>query len=148
MAAVAHELSQPSAEWVSVPPEQAHSIWPVLEPMIARGLAHGQGDATTSSHMLSKVLDGSFLLWVALVDEEPVAGVILSVKVDDGGKKLWIEMLVGKESKSWADNLEQLVSDFRRLTGSRCIEASCRPGLARILKRRGWKQKAVIMELI
>jgi len=115
--------------------------------MVKRGLSHGQGDATTSEGMLRNILLGNYLLWVAMKDGGPVAGIVLSVRPTDTGSKVWIEMLAGNNSRYWADELEELLSDFMRLTGSRCIEASCRPGLVKILEGRGWRKKAVVMEL-
>lgn len=116
--------------------------------MVKRGLAHGQGDGTTSDHMLGKILKGDLYLWAIIDGEEVLAGVVLSVRVKDTGLKVWVEMLAGKDRDLWADELVELLSDFQKLIGARCVEASCRPGIARLMKQMGWREKAVVMELV
>jgi len=145
-AALQTELSSP--EFRSVPPDQVEAIWPTLEPMIKRGLAHGQGDGTTSDHMKWAVQRGASLLWVVKRGEEFIAGVVLAVREQDTGRKLWVDMLAGIDADEWGDQLMDLLRDYKSITGCRCIEASCRSGLARKLQRRGWRKKAVVMELI
>lgn len=144
---VVHGDTQSHLEWLSVSVPQLGAVWSRLVPMIERGLSHGQGDNTTVDHMLFSLVKGRTNLWVAMEGDNLLAGVILSVKTTDAGRKLWIDMLAGGERWKWADQLESLVAEYAKLTGSNCIECSCRPGLARILKRRGWRQKAIVMEL-
>ena len=146
MTKLAVQAAPSMVEWLSVPPEQVGAVWMKLKPMIERGLSSGQGSDTTVDHMLLAVLQGTSMLWVAMQEDDPVAGVILRQMETDTGKKLWIDMLAGKDQGLWADQLEILVGDYARLTGSRGIECSCRPGLARILERRGWLKKSIIME--
>ena len=130
-----------------VNPEALDAVWSELQPQVDRGLAHGQGDETESAFLKECVRHGKFQMWVALKNEnEVVAGLILSVK-NTKIKKVWVELLVGKNMPEWIDEFESLLADFRDLIGAQCIEASCRAGLAKYLKSRGWKQKAIIMSL-
>ena len=115
--------------------------------MIESGLSKGQGDGTTSAHMKAAIDRGDMKMWVVLDDGSIVSCLVLSVRKTDTMTKLFVELLAGKDMDLWGDEIEQLLLEFKDLTGARCIEASCRLGLAKYLQKRGWRKKAVIMEL-
>lgn len=122
-------------------------VWEDLLPMIERGLQRGQADGTTAEHMLFRIIDGTYKLWAGLIDGKVVAGVVLSVREHDVGRKVFVHMLAGERMPEWADELQRLLLDFAGLVGAKCIEASCRPGLAKFLRGTGWRRKAIVMEL-
>lgn len=126
---------------------QVFVVWPSIVDMVERGLRKGQGDSTTSKTLLYQVLIGEYQLWIVHEGEDIYAGIILSVTQHVTGRKVFIHMLAGHSMSIWVDRLEALLKDFMGATGSMCIEASCRHGLAKQLKDRGWREKAVIMEL-
>lgn len=119
----------------------------MLRAEIEKALSTGQGDGTTASHMMARVMTGDLKMWVMVDGGEIIACVVLSVRKTDTMTKLFIELVAGRDSELWNDALEQLVLDFKDLVGATCIEASCRLGLAKYLHKRGWRKKAVIMEL-
>jgi hypothetical protein len=134
------KFSQASGEQVAV-------VWPAIVDMVERGLSHGQGDATTPQALLYQILNNEYQLWVAHKGDDIYAGIILSVTQHVNGRKVFIHMAAGRNMDLWIDQLENLLRDFMGVTGSMCIEASCRHGLAKRLHARGWRKKAVIMEL-
>ena len=138
---------QSSPEFRTVRSEHLGAVWPRVEPYIARALRHGQGDATTTEHVKAGLLLGNTRMWVALEDEEILGGIIWSARRVDTGQKLWIEFIFGRDLERWLDELMELGRDMKEITGSFAIEASCRPGLVKILKQHGWRQKAVVMEM-
>lgn len=145
-------LHQDDVEFSKVEPTTVAYIWPHVVPMIERGLRHGQGDATTSDMLRHRVTSGQMLMWAfhrgGDIRVENILGVIiLSVHQHATGKKLFVEMLAGRDYKAWQDELTQLLLDFRDIVGATCIEASCRKGLIKPLSELGWRQKSVIMEL-
>jgi len=115
--------------------------------MIKRGLRHGQGDGTTSDALRHKVLVGDMLMWAFHRGIDVIAVIIFSVNQHATGKKIFVEMLAGREPHLWQDELMQLLLDYRDITGAMSIEASCRKGMAKRLSELGWREKAVIMEL-
>lgn len=129
-----------------VEPENVGLVWAELEPMILKGLSRGQGDECHPEVMKARIVAGDLQLWAVVEDDELTGACVLSVR-DSAVRKVWVELLAGKNMDSWADELEGLLKDFRDLLGASCVEASCRPGLAAYLKERGWKQKAIIMSL-
>lgn len=138
---------RPRPEVSSVPQGMVDKVWPSILPMIEKGLSRGQGDNTTAEHMKAAVMRGDMYLWVIHEGYDVIAGIVLSVRERENSVKVSIEMLAGKDMNAWADDLQKLLIDFKDLVGASCIEASCRHGLARFLKGRGWTNKAVIMEL-
>jgi len=127
--------------------ETAASVWARVQPMVHRALRRAQGDRTTSEDMLRAIVAGDMTLWAVHDDDDIVAIVVLSMTIGPAGKKLYVKMLAGHEMHRWVDRVEELLVDLRDLLGAKCIEASCRPGLARVLASRGWSKKAVVMEL-
>lgn len=136
-----------SPEWFRVEPEHVEAVWAAMLPMVERGLRHGQGDGTTAAAMYGQILLGNFSLWACVRDGEVIAGMVFQLRPQITGTKLWIHMLAGRDSDFWADELEGLLSDLLVRTGAMCVETSARRGLAKILKKRGWREKAAIMEL-
>ena len=141
------KTGQSSLEVSSVPPDLVPAVWTKLLPQIERALAHGDGDSTTPGHMLDAVLKGRMQLWAVHEGEEIIAGLIVSARTYTAKTTVVINLLAGRDMDGWADRIEQLLRDLRDLIGADTIEASCRAGLARRLGKRGWKRKAVIMEL-
>jgi len=123
------------------------AVWPRVRPLVERALRHGQGDGTSVEVVLAGLVEGVTQLWVIHEGDDIQACIVLSVTSHPKGRKVFVELLSGEGMDDWADALEGLLRDFKDLTGSACIEASCRKGLARYLSRRGWKTKAVIMSL-
>lgn len=121
-------------------------IWPRLLPMIERGLSHGQGDSMHASEMLPDLMSGLSQLWVAHDGPTLYGGVVLSVQ-GTRKKKVWIEMLAGRDLPSWIDDIQSALAEFSRIVGAEYLEASCRPGLAKKLARHGWREQAKIMRL-
>jgi ABC-type uncharacterized transport system ATPase subunit len=122
-------------------------VWQQLQPMIDRALSHGDGDSTTSGHMLAKVLVGQRQLWAIHEGPEIIAGLVISIRTYAAKKTVVIELAAGRDLDRWAEQLEGILRDFRDLAGANTIECSCRAGLARRLLKRGWISKATIMEL-
>lgn len=132
----------------SIPPEILDPLWPQIGPLLQRALDHGQGDATTIQEVCHGIRSGHMALWAVHEGETITAAIVLSYTPSVRRPKVFVELLAGDGMASWIDELESLVRDYKDLLGADCIEASCRPGLAKILNGRGWKRKAIVMELI
>lgn len=115
--------------------------------MIERALSHGEGDSTTSAHLLAAVLTGDLQLWVVHDGPEIVAGLVVAVYIHPGKRTVWVELCAGRDLDRWIADIERLLRDFRDIVGADTVEASCRPGLAHRLGKRGWSRKAIRLEL-
>jgi len=129
-----------------VPAPEALAVLAQFAPQIKKALRCGQGDAVTPEEVLASIVDERAQVWAAHEDGEAHAVVVLSVPQYRVGRKVFVEFLAGGKMNEWADEMESALLECGERVGAMCVEASCRPGLARYLKRRGWKQKAIIME--
>lgn len=143
----AYKIAPSSLEVRAVLPETAVQAWPAVEPLISSALRRGQGDESAPEHVLARVIKGESQMWVVVEGDEVVATTVLTVLDAPNTRKLSVDILAGVGMPRWVDRLEELIVRFMRTVNATCIEASCRPGLAARLKQRGWRQKAVIMEL-
>jgi hypothetical protein len=141
------KIEPSSPEFSSVKPDQVDFVFAALDKQIQRALSRGQGDGTTPEHMKAAIIRGDMYMWAVVADQEIVACIVLSVRQTDTIKKLIIQLLAGRDSDWWGDELETLLQDFKDLVGATCIEACCRPGVVKKLHNRGWRKKSVVMEL-
>ena len=148
MGEAAKQFEELPIEISSVTPEMLDHVWSSQIEMIERGLRHGQGNDVTSDDMLAGILLGRWLMWVIHRGTDIIAIVVLSVITTPRKKKLFVELIAGRDLPSWYVQLHDLLIDFKEVIGADCIEASCRPGLAKYLSEMGWSKKATIMELV
>jgi len=144
---VAQLIEEVPIEVSSVPKDMVWHVWKSQLDMIEGALSHGQGDSASAHNVLAEIYSGRNILWVVHRGEDIIAVVVLSVKSTSTLKKLFVELIAGKDLPSWSGEVQQLLIDFKDIIGADCIEASCRPGLAKYLGKSGWSQKAIIMEL-
>ena len=129
-----------------VEPYLIDAVWPDVEAMVERALRHGQGDEVTVDDIRQQAVDGA--MGVLVVTLEKVVGVCVFRIVDAQVRKVWVDILAGVDLDSWADAIESALNQIKEGIGATCVEGSCRPGLARYLKRRGWRRKSIIMEYV
>ncbi len=130
-----------------VPRDRVRPVWDAILPQVERALARGMGDGTKPQYLLDAILQEHAQLWVARDEHELLAGIVISVKIHAACDKLVVQVVAGKDMKRWMPLLLQHLEEMRKLTGTKCVEAFCRPGIAKYLKQLGCKQKAIVMEL-
>lgn len=132
----------------SVPEEMVRHVWQSQIDMIERGLRHGEGDNVRSDDILAKVFSGEYILWAIHQGTDIIAISVVSV-IRTRKTKLFVKLIAGRDMSLWLGQYLELLADFKDVIGADCIEASCRPGLAKILlSEHGWSTKATVMELI
>lgn len=129
-----------------VQPHDARAVLEAVRPQVEKALSSGQGDATTYEAGLAAIEAGESSLWAVHEGDAIRAVIVLTALSVPAGRKLHVELLAGEGMDEWGDEVEAALEQCRQMVGAFCIESSCRPGLARYLKRRGWRQKAVVME--
>lgn len=122
-------------------------VFETLSRQIERALSHGAGDRTTAEHLKEAVKQNRMSLWVVHDGPEIVACVVVSIAHHPKKRAVFVQATAGRDLDQWIDQIEPLLRDCRDLVGADMIEAECRPGLARRLKKRGWRTKALLMEL-
>lgn len=122
-------------------------IWPLIEPYLQNVLRHGQGDSITVGSIYLSLVEDKQKLWVVTDGTEVYAACIFSVINNPANVVLFVSVLAGRQMDDWADVLIERLAHYRGRVGADCVECSARLGLAKYLSKKGWKKKAVIMEL-
>lgn len=130
-----------------VTPESVGYVWQQILPMVERALAHGAGDCTSADHVLAAIQRGDNELWAIHRSSKIVAGLVISVQRHPAKTTLHVELCAGRDLDDWIEKIEGLLMEYRDLIGADTVEATCRAGLAKRLRKRGWGAKATIMEL-
>jgi hypothetical protein len=128
-------------------PEQLPEVWPQVQPMVRRGLKRGAGDSTSEAEILSGIARGSMELWAVHDGPDVLAVIVLQVQRREVGPAIFVHLMAGHDPATWSETVQGLLLDYQALVGAYTIEALARPGLAKRLKERGWKQKAITMEI-
>lgn len=135
------------ATFSPVPLELVDYVWSSQIDAIERGMTKGIADWGTTEWLLGRIKDEFSLLWAVHRGEEIIGIVVTCVESNDLMKKLFVQLLAGENMHEWNwDYNLQVFRKYAEYVGADCIEAACRPGLARFLKNKGWSQKAIVME--
>lgn len=131
----------------AVPPAEVDFVWSQVEPMVRKGLAHGEGDSTTAEHIREQVRRGELILWAVHDGPDVAAVIVLDVVKHPAKTTLFVVLIAGRRFGDWAPAVQNLLRDYAAIVGADTIEASVRDGLTKWLGNMGWKRKATIMEL-
>ncbi|MEM7003118.1 MAG: hypothetical protein AAF529_20185 [Pseudomonadota bacterium] len=121
-------------------------IWPEVRELIGDALKHAQGDGVSPDVLLPDLLNED-LGMLLVTDHDRIRMVMVFGIERTTITKFCIHILAGDDMQEWFDWAWPKVQGVAELVGAECIEASCRPGMAKLLKKRGWKQQAVIMRI-
>ena len=128
--------------------EQINEHWELFAPWIQRALNQGQGDGLPADELRPDLVAGTRQLWAIHDQDEIRAVAVISVaQAPHIGHKVVVDTLSGDGIDEWIGVLVEALKELQEIMGAHCIEASCRPGLGRYMKRLGWSHKATIMEL-
>lgn len=78
--------------------------------------------------------------------EEP-EGIVVTQIVALRDRRLLVFIMAGQNFKLWKEKMLKRLIEFATEQECICIEAFCRPGLARILQEDRWKLHQVLMKL-
>ena len=128
-----------------IPPGEAKEAWAAFLPAIRRGLTRAGGDLTASS-LLEAAQSGALSLWS--IELGGVAAGIAVIEVIDRPARAAVSVILvaGRGMAGWIGPALGALERYRVLNGAHKAEAVCRPGMARLLRRMGWRPKGVIME--
>ena len=130
-----------------VPLDSVERVWQSQIEMIERAMSKGQGDWASSEEMLESLLEAKGQLWAIHRSGDVVAVVVISVSCNKHMTKLFVRLVAGSGISEWVGMVVENLLRMKETVGADCIEASCRPGLAKYLRSIGWSQKAIIVEL-
>ncbi len=131
----------------AVPSDLVKTVWDSKIDIIRRGLKHGMSDTTSELELFEAVMEGSQQIWTIEKDDEIQAIIIVGIYQFPETKKISVNMVAGRNLSGWADEIEVILLALKDMVGADSIESACRLGSAKFLADRGWKKKAIIMEL-
>jgi len=103
---------------------------------LAAALEHAD-DGTTLDEIKQQILDGRSMLW--MYGEQ--MSIVLSVE----NNRLYAWLIGGHSLDEWIDELIAAMRRYAKEHGMDGLQAVARPGLARKLRRKGWKTTAEII---
>jgi hypothetical protein len=122
-----------------VPKDLAVEIWPKIRGYI-NSATERTGGRYEPEDVLYEILDGKLLLWVALEGTD-VIGVATSRFEEYPRKKvLMVPFLAGEQFSEWGDDMLSILRKWASDNGCSMLEASGRPGWARVFKDQGYKR--------
>ena len=115
--------------------------------MIVSGLRKGAGDTVSEEWLKESVKTGNMALWAIHSGTDVTAVVILESIQYPKHKALSIILVAGSRFHEWEDEVEKLLMSLADLIGADTLESTCRHGMSKWLKNRGWRKKATLMEI-
>lgn len=118
---------------MAIHPDQVPAAWPVLSRGIDRVLKQGL-QLYDADQVRENVADGSWLLFAAFDDGEPLATIVAQIR--EGKQRIFeVGMCWGKEVETWIADFEQAFTKIGQQCGCHALAFNGRPGwrkLARI----------------
>jgi hypothetical protein len=122
-----------------IPAEFAVEMWPKVRAYISSATERTNGRYEPED-VLYEVLDGNLLLWAAINGKE-VKGVATTRFMEYPRKKtLMVPFLAGEDFKDWGDDMLSTLKKWAADNGCDTLEASGRPGWAKVFESAGYKR--------
>ena len=117
-------------------PDQIAWIWLDVAPLLADALARGSRGYTLND-VLEELEAGRAMLWLVVDGESLVAAAV--VFIESRAKALQVWLMGGRDMPGWLDMLNEGLARYAREMKLDALQAEVRPGLAKVLKSRGWQ---------
>ena len=127
--------------------EDVKEIWRSIIPLLSPALAYSGGRIDAHS-VLDWLLDGRYRLWVAHQDDMKIIAAFVTREAQYPRKRmLTIDICGGNEMNGWLEAADQTFRAHSRELGLDGIELFGREGWTRALRRLGWRQTGVMVEV-
>lgn len=118
--------------------------WPAIFALLKPAIEHG-ADATVTE-LIDDLLANNAQLWVKRKGGDPIAAAVSELNRTPRGHIVHGRLLAGKGMALWVDELIDCIAEHARYVGAIGITITGRKGWSRVLSRRGWRERAVVME--
>ena len=122
-----------------VPKDYVLNVWDEVKPHLDKVIEHTHGRFNIDDILNYLLTDDEFVLWIAFDEKEIKGAVVTHVTPYPRGKYLCMLFCGGVEFETWGDQIVKLMQHWAHDTGCVALEASGRPGWAKILKANGYK---------
>lgn len=127
---------------MAVAPDDVGTVWHDVAPMLEPALKHAD-DGTTMDEVRRHVEDMTSMLWLYVTDN----GIEMSIVLSMENNELYAWLIGGHDMEKWLDELVGHMRRYALENGMTGLRAVTRPGLARTLRKRGWRTSAEIVRL-
>lgn len=126
-------------------PEQINiDTWPAIHRLLAPAMVRSD---YTSHELIDHLLAKTAQLWVLRKGGDPIAAAVSEMERTPRGLIVHGILLAGHDMASWIDELIACITHHALQAGAIGVQIKGRRGWERQLTARGWKRKAVVMEL-
>lgn len=137
-----HRGRSTTRSWLlGIHPDELHKWWPQAAKHLQPALDHAD-DGTTLDEVRQQIVDGRSMLWVYAEDEHLMSAV-LSIE----NNRLYAWLIGGAQIGLWLDTLLEAMRRYAQESGMDGLSAVTRPGIARMLRQRGWTTHAEIIRI-
>lgn len=126
--------------FVSIPPDDIGRVWLEVVPMLEPALEHGD-DGTTTGDVWRELKNQRAMLWLHETDGDLDMAVVLT----EENRSLYAWLIGGHGMDRWLDDLIDHMRRYAKENRMVGLKAVTRPGLARTLRKRGWRTNAEIV---
>lgn len=130
---------------VVIPPSHIHFVWDNIENYIDRSAAECHGDVDTME-VKSKLLDGSWILYVAITDGGINGACVVSFANRINHRAAFVVAIGGRLMVN-KELFAQLCALLKE-QGATIIEGAVRPSLARLYNRLGFIDKSIVTQYL
>lgn len=120
-------------------------IWGLVCNDIERACDHSAG-RLTAADCFERIMARDMQLWVMFEDDDYLGVGVTEVPVYPSLKLLCVVCLGGTGMDHWIEAFDSTMTTYAKAVGCSRVEASVRPGMARKLSNRGYKQVAIVIE--
>lgn len=129
-----------------VPPEHLAAVWPTVEPILSRAVATANGKVDTAD-VLSGSQQGTYLLWIILIDEEIVA--VLTTRIVEYPKcrAMALDWVAGGRMKQWLAPAMRAIKNHAVMNKCTRMEGYGRDAWLRYLEPEGWSRDYTVFKM-
>ena len=141
MSAAAEKQTGPSVYHVHG--KAVEQVWPKLYEMVAPAC----DETITPAVIAARIYHGKAIAWCVVNDLEIRAVMVTEVRIGPAGDR-WIEVVTlgGKGLDEWDELLAEALERHRLSEDVEFCRTYARPGMAKILGKRGWRERKRCME--
>lgn len=124
-----------------IPSIELDGVWKEIAPMLERPLTFAN-DGTTIGDVYEQLKSRQSMLWTASTDKT-----VMALVLTNENNWLYAWLIGGSGIDDWLGELLRHMKRYAREFGYRGLKTVTRPGLARRLRKEGWKTEAEIIRI-
>ncbi len=118
-------------------------VWPTVGPWIEHVV--DRFAYFTVDDIVKEIFAGKARLWVACEGSQIVSSAITVTHLTKRGRHCEVLLMAGGTRKQWLPLLDD-IEEWARRDGCKLMRNECRPGMAKLLKGKGYKARQFILE--